>query len=66
MTREEVEQQLIAIAKDAHSDPEAAASRERRMHRDVLMHIASSGDGESVGLARAALRSWELFFRRIG
>lgn len=31
VTREDVERQLIAIAHEAHTDPEAATDRERRM-----------------------------------
>jgi hypothetical protein len=59
MTREDVERQLIAITREAHTDTEAASARERRLLRDVLLHIAGNGDGESVVLARAALRVWE-------
>lgn len=64
MKRHEVELQLVAIAAEAHHDPEAATSRERRMLRDVLIQISARGDEDSRGLAGAALRAWELEFRR--
>jgi hypothetical protein len=59
----DVEVQLVAIAAQAHTDPLAAADRERRMCRDVLLAIAR-GERNADGLARAALRSWELEFSR--
>lgn len=64
MTRSEVEQQLICIARDAHTDPEAATSRERRLLRDVLMQIGEDATA-SGELARAVVRTFELSFRRI-
>lgn len=64
MNRADVEQQLLMIAREAHTDPEAAANRERRAIRDVLLHISNNGDGESVVLCRAILRAWELDFDR--
>ena len=60
----DVEQQLVAIAAQAHTDPLAAADRERRMCRDVLLEIANVGSKRAAELARAALRSWELEFAR--
>jgi hypothetical protein len=64
LKRVDVELQLIAIVQEAHTDNEAASVRERRLFRDVLMHIAHNGDGQSVDLARATLRAWELQFPR--
>jgi hypothetical protein len=64
VTNVEVAQQLIQIAREAITDPEAATSRERRLLRDVLMQIGeeTTASGE---LARAAVRTFELAFRRI-
>ncbi len=63
MTREDVERQLIAIAHEAHTSPAAAAERERRLFRDVLLELARGG-GKSAELASTTLRAWELEFDR--
>jgi hypothetical protein len=65
MTRADVHRELIAIAKDGLRDPEAATSREREMLRDVLSVIGEE-QSHAGDLARAALRTFELAFRRIG
>lgn len=62
LTRLDVDQALISIAATAMTDPEAATSRERRLLRDVLLALANGGSRE---LARGALRSFDLQFRRI-
>lgn len=64
MTRIEVAQQLIQIARDAVTDPEAATSRERRLLRDVLMQIGEEAT-DAGELARTAVKTFELNFRRM-
>lgn len=64
MTTTDVSRALIAIASSAVNDPEAASYRERAMLKDVLQEIAIRGDSGSAELARAALRAWEIPFRR--
>jgi hypothetical protein len=64
LTLDDIDRALVAIAKDALTDPEAAASRERRLLHDVILHVAAHGDGESVALCRAVMRTFELEFRR--
>jgi hypothetical protein len=63
VTRHDVELQLVAIAAEAHHDPESAANRERRMLRDVLAAIGEEAT-KAGELARAASRTFELRFSR--
>lgn len=65
MTRADVQRELIAIASEARADPEAATSRERAMLREVLNAIGEE-QSQAGDLARAALRTFELAFWRIG
>jgi hypothetical protein len=53
MTRADVHRELIAIAKDGLRDPEAAT-------------VIGEEQSHAGDLARAALRTFELAFRRIG
>jgi hypothetical protein len=63
MTPPDVERHLIAIARTALEDPEAASAHERKLLRHVLTTIGEDAT-TSGALARAALRAWELRFRR--
>lgn len=64
MKVDEVDRQLIAVAKEAFDDPEAASGRERRLFRDVFLYLANTATGEAAELSRATLRAWDLRFRR--
>jgi hypothetical protein len=62
----DVKRRLIAVAKLAKSDFEAASGQERKLFFDVLTHVSQHGEGESAALAKATLRAWELEFTRLG
>jgi hypothetical protein len=66
VTRADVQGRLIAIAKLAHVDPEAAHLAEMRLWESVLTAIVN-GDVEpskAAGVAEMALKSKELSFPR--
>lgn len=64
MTRADIQRELIAIAKLAHSgDFEAAHAAEDALHQRVLGVVAEEAT-EAGKLAREALRTLELRFTR--
>jgi hypothetical protein len=63
-TLEDVEQDVIEIARIAEYDPEAATSRERELHARVLLACALRPGEAADAMAEAALQTTYLRFRR--